>query len=145
MEAARERLRGAIYETPCPYSQTLSELSGAPCYLKLENLQMTGSFKERGAANLLLQLDDGERRRGVVAASAGNHGLAVAFHAARLGMPATIVMPDVRAAHQGDLRPPLRRRGHPARRRTTTRPTSGRATSSARRARCSSIRSTTRA
>ena len=70
MEAARERLRGAIYETPCPYSQTLSELSGSTCYLKLENLQMTGSFKERGAANLLLQLDAGERRRGVVAASA---------------------------------------------------------------------------
>jgi len=93
VEAARERLRGAIYETPCPYSLTLSELSGSTCYLKLENLQMTGSFKERGAANLLLQLDDGERRRGVVAASAGNHGLAVAFHAARLGMPATIVMP----------------------------------------------------
>src|SRR5262245_5794941 len=61
--------------------------------MKLENLQMTGSFKERGAANLLLQLDEGERRRGVGAASAGNHGMAVAFHAARLGIPATIVMP----------------------------------------------------
>jgi len=93
VEAARQRLRGAIYETPCPYSHTLSELSGSACHLKLENLQMTGSFKERGAANLLLQLDDAERRRGVVAASAGNHGLAVAFHAARLGIPATIVMP----------------------------------------------------
>jgi threonine dehydratase len=93
VEAARQRLRGAIYETPCPYSHTLSELTGSACHLKLENLQMTGSFKERGAANLLLQLDDGERRRGVVAASAGNHGLAVAFHAARLGIPATIVMP----------------------------------------------------
>jgi threonine dehydratase len=62
--------------------------------VKLENLQMTGSFKERGAANLLLQLGDDARRRGVVAASAGNHGLAVAFHAARLGIPATIVMPE---------------------------------------------------
>src|SRR5438309_11880820 len=93
IEAARQRLKGAIYETPCPYSQTLSELSGAHCYVKLENLQMTGSFKERGAANLLLQLDPDERRRGVAAASAGNHGLAVAFHAARLGIPATIVMP----------------------------------------------------
>ena len=93
VEAARQRLRGAIYETPCPYSHTLSELSGSACHLKLENLQMTGSFKERGAANLLLQLDDAERRRGVVAASAGNHGLAVAFHATRLGIPATIVMP----------------------------------------------------
>jgi len=93
VEAARARLQGAIYETPCAFSQTLSELSGAQCYVKLENLQMTGSFKERGAANLLLQLDAGERRRGVAAASAGNHGLAVAFHAARLGIPATIVMP----------------------------------------------------
>ena len=93
VEAARARLQGAIYETPCAYSQTLSELTGTRCYVKLENLQMTGSFKERGAANLLLQLDADERRRGVTAASAGNHGLAVAFHAARLGIPATIVMP----------------------------------------------------
>lgn len=93
IEAARVRLREAIYETPCPLSRTLSELTGTRCHLKLENLQMTGSFKERGAANLLLQLDAAERRRGVIAASAGNHGLAVAFHAARLGIPATIVMP----------------------------------------------------
>jgi threonine dehydratase len=93
VDAARARLRDAIYQTPCPYSQTLSELTGTHCYVKLENLQMTGSFKERGAANLLLQLGEAERRRGVVAASAGNHGLAVAFHAARLGIPATIVMP----------------------------------------------------
>jgi threonine dehydratase len=93
VEAARARVRDAIYQTPCPYSQTLSELTGARCYVKLENLQMTGSFKERGAANLLLQLDAAERRRGVVAASAGNHGLAVAFHAARLGIPAAIVIP----------------------------------------------------
>ncbi|MBI4247742.1 MAG: pyridoxal-phosphate dependent enzyme, partial [Candidatus Rokubacteria bacterium] len=94
IEAARARIRGAVYETPCPYSQTLSELTGTRCYVKLENLQMTGSFKERGAANLLLQLEAGERARGVVAPSAGNHGLAVAFHAARLGIPATIVMPE---------------------------------------------------
>ena len=94
IEAARRRLRGAIVQTPCAYSQTLSELTGARCFVKLENLQMTGSFKERGAANLLLQLTPDERRRGVIAASAGNHGLAVAFHAARLGVPATIVMPE---------------------------------------------------
>ncbi len=94
IEAARERLRSAIYETPCAYSQTLSELTGTRCFVKLENLQMTGSFKERGAANLLLQLDDAERRRGMVTASAGNHGLAVAFHAARLNIPAVIVMPE---------------------------------------------------
>ena len=94
VEAARRRLRDAIVQTPCTYSQTLSELTGARCFVKLENLQMTGSFKERGAANLLLQLTPDERRRGVIAASAGNHGLAVAFHAARLGIPATIVMPE---------------------------------------------------
>jgi threonine dehydratase len=94
VEAARRRLRDAVVETPCAYSQTLSELTGARCFVKLENLQMTGSFKERGAANLLLQLTPDERRRGVIAASAGNHGLAVAFHAARLGIPATIVMPE---------------------------------------------------
>lgn len=94
VEKARERIADRIYRTPCAYSQTLSDLTGAQCFVKLENLQMTGSFKERGAANLLLQLEDDERRRGVVAASAGNHGLAVAFHAARLGVPAAIVMPE---------------------------------------------------
>jgi threonine dehydratase len=94
IDAARERLRGVIHQTPCAYSQTLSDLSGARCFVKLENLQMTGSFKERGAANLLLQLDEADRGRGVVAASAGNHGLAVAFHAARLGIKAVIVMPE---------------------------------------------------
>src|SRR4029078_4451412 len=88
VEGARVRLHGAIYETPCAYSETLSELSGAQCYLKLENLQMTGSFKERGAANLLLQLGAAERRRGVTAASAGNHGLCVAFRAAASRGPA---------------------------------------------------------
>jgi threonine dehydratase len=94
IEAARERLRGSVYATPCAYSQTLSERTGTRCHVKLENLQMTGSFKERGAANVLLQLSALERARGVVAASAGNHGLAVAFHAARLGIPAVIVMPE---------------------------------------------------
>jgi threonine dehydratase len=94
VRAARKRLAGTVYETPCPYSETLSALTGARVFVKLENLQMTGSFKERGAANLLLQLSAEDRRRGVVAASAGNHGLAVAFHAARLGISAVIVMPE---------------------------------------------------
>jgi threonine dehydratase len=94
IEAARHRLKGAILDTPCAYAQTLSEMSGVRCYLKLENVQMTGSFKERGAANLLMQLDAAERATGVAAASAGNHGLAVAFHAARLGIRALIVMPE---------------------------------------------------
>lgn len=94
IERARERLRGAIDVTPCAYSRVLSEMSGTRCHVKLENLQRTGSFKERGAANRLGQLDAHERRRGGVAASAGNHGLAVAFHAARPGVPAVIVMPE---------------------------------------------------
>ena len=94
VEAARSRLRGVIHETPCAFSQSLSDLTGARVFVKLENLQMTGSFKERGAANVLLQLSPAERKRGVVTASAGNHGLAVAFHAARLGVGAVIVMPE---------------------------------------------------
>ena len=94
IETARARLTDAIHETPCAFSQTLSELTGTRCFAKLENLHVTGSFKERGAANLLLQLDAGERARGVVAASAGNHGLAVAYHARRLGIAAAIVMPE---------------------------------------------------
>jgi threonine dehydratase len=94
VRAARARLAGIIAETPCPYSETLSAMTGARVHVKLENLQMTGAFKERGAANLLLQLAPEERRRGVVAASAGNHGLAVAFHAAKLGISAVIVMPE---------------------------------------------------
>lgn len=90
---ARARLAHVVRMTPCPSSEPLSLATGARVFLKLENLQMTGSFKERGAANLLMQLAPAERRRGVVAASAGNHGLAVAFHAARLGIEAVIVMP----------------------------------------------------
>jgi threonine dehydratase len=94
VEAARDRLAGVVHETPCAFSQSLSDMTGARVFVKLENLQMTGSFKERGAANVLLQLSPEERRRGVVTASAGNHGLAVAFHAARLGIAAVIVMPE---------------------------------------------------
>ena len=94
VEAARARLLGVVHETPCAYSQSLSDLTGARVFVKLENLQMTGSFKERGAANVLLQLSPAERKRGVVTASAGNHGLAVAFHAARLDIGAAIVMPE---------------------------------------------------
>jgi threonine dehydratase len=94
IRAARKRLEGLVAVTPCPHSETLSRLTGARVFVKLENLQMTGSFKERGAANMLLQLSPDEQRRGVVAASAGNHGLAVAYHADRLGMTAVIVMPE---------------------------------------------------
>ncbi len=94
IRVARQRLAGVIYLSPCAYSETVSQLAGARTSFKLENLQMTGSFKERGAANRLLTLSEAERVRGVVAASAGNHGLAVAFHARRLGIRATIVMPE---------------------------------------------------
>jgi threonine dehydratase len=93
IEAARARIHGRVRASPCTYSRSLSELLDKQVYLKLENLQLTGSFKERGACNRLLQLDAGERLRGVVAASAGNHAQGVAYHARALGIPATIVMP----------------------------------------------------
>lgn len=93
IEAARERIRGGIYESPCVESIPLSKLTGARIYCKLDYLQRTGSFKERGARNALLQLDPEARRRGVIAASAGNHAQGVAYHGALLGIPVTVVMP----------------------------------------------------
>src|SRR6185436_10588402 len=93
VRAAARRLEGAIEKTPLVHSRTLSALTGAEVFLKLENLQFTASFKERGALNKLLSLSAAERRRGVIAMSAGNHAQAVAYHAARLAIPATIVMP----------------------------------------------------
>ena len=92
--AARERIRDVLYYSPCQISHDLSELAGHSIYLKLENLQRTGAFKERGALNRLLQLTPEERAHGVIAASAGNHAQGVAFHAARLGIRARIVMPQ---------------------------------------------------
>lgn len=91
--AARERLRGAVYYTPCAYSQMLSDLTGQQIYLKLENLQMTGAFKERGALNRIATLTPEQAARGVVAASAGNHAQGVAYHATKRGIRALIVMP----------------------------------------------------
>jgi threonine dehydratase len=93
IRAAAGRLAGAIEHTPCVRSRTLSQLTGAEIFLKFENQQFTASFKERGALNKLLSLGAAERRRGVIAMSAGNHAQAVAYHAARLGIPACIVMP----------------------------------------------------
>jgi threonine dehydratase len=93
IEAAASRIRGQVVETPCLLSRTLSDITGAQVYLKFENLQFTASFKERGALNRLSQLDDAQRARGVIAVSAGNHAQGVAWHAKRLGIPATIVMP----------------------------------------------------
>ncbi len=92
--AARERIRGNVSVTPCPLSEPFSELCGAQVHFKLENLQRTGSFKERGAANKLALLTPQERARGVVAASAGNHAQGVAYNARRLGIGCTIVMPE---------------------------------------------------
>jgi len=93
IRAAAARIAGAVEQTPCVESRTLSRLTGARVFLKFENLQFTASFKERGALNKLLSLSADERRRGVIAMSAGNHAQAVAYHAARLGIPAVIVMP----------------------------------------------------
>jgi threonine dehydratase len=93
VRAAAARIAGAIERTPCVPSRTLSKLTGAEVFLKFENQQFTASFKERGALNKLLSLSAAERSRGVIAMSAGNHAQAVAYHAARLGIPALIVMP----------------------------------------------------
>ena len=93
IEAARERIRGGIYESPCVESIPLSQLTGAHIHCKLDYLQRTGCFKERGARNALLQLAPAQRERGVIAASAGNHALGVAYHGALLGLPVTVVMP----------------------------------------------------
>jgi threonine dehydratase len=92
--AARERVRDAIYLSPCARTETLSRVSRTQAFLKLDNLQMTGAYKERGALNKLLTLGEAERSRGLIAASAGTHAQAVAYHAGRLGLSATIVMPE---------------------------------------------------
>ena len=94
VRAAAARIAGAVERTPTRHSSTLSAIAGCEIFLKFENLQFTASFKERGALNKLLSLSPDERRRGVVAMSAGNHAQGVAYHAGRLGVPATIVMPE---------------------------------------------------
>src|SRR4029450_9371374 len=86
IRAARHRTPGALSHSPCPYSLSLSRLCGCEVYCKLDHLQITGSFKERGARNKLLLLSPEERARGVIAASAGNHALALAFHGRDLGI-----------------------------------------------------------
>jgi threonine dehydratase len=93
IEAAARAIEGRVERTPLRYSRTLSEITGAQIWIKFENLQVTAAFKERGALNKLLSLTNAERAAGVVAMSAGNHAQGVAYHAARLGIPATIVMP----------------------------------------------------
>ena len=93
IQHAAKRIAGAVVRTPCLKSDTLSRIVGADIWVKFENLQYTASFKERGALNTLLQLTPEERKRGVIAMSAGNHAQAVAYHAASLGIPASVVMP----------------------------------------------------
>ena len=93
IKAAAERLQGHIERTPMRPSRTLSEITGAEVWIKFENLQFTAAYKERGALNKLLQLTEAEKKRGAIAASAGNHAQGLAYHGARLGIPVTIVMP----------------------------------------------------
>ena len=92
--AAEARIKGSVERTPSSHSRTLSQILGCHVVVKFENLQFTAAYKERGALNKLLQLTEAERRAGVIAMSAGNHGQAVAYHAHRLGIDATIVMPS---------------------------------------------------
>ncbi len=93
VQAAAQRIAGAVVQTPCPASIPLSEMTGMNIFCKLEFLQRTGSFKERGARNALLLLGAEQKKRGVIAASAGNHALGLAYHASLLKIPATVVMP----------------------------------------------------
>ena len=93
VQQARERIRQFIYNSPCRHSVELSQMTGQETFLKLDNVQRTGAFKERGALNKILTLSDEEKRRGVVAASAGNHAQAVAYHACARGIRTQIVMP----------------------------------------------------
>ncbi|CAM9882603.1 unnamed protein product, partial [Choristocarpus tenellus] len=89
------RIRGGIVRTDMKRSNGLSELCGMEVYFKLEFQQFTGSFKERGARNAILSLSEDEKSRGVIAASAGNHALALAWHGSQMGVPVTVVMPDI--------------------------------------------------
>ena len=93
IRAAAARLAGHIERTPCRYSKTLSEITGAQVWVKFENLQFTAAYKERGALNKLMLMSEADKAKGVIAASAGNHAQGLAYHATRLGVPSTIVMP----------------------------------------------------
>ena len=93
VRAAEDRIKGAVVRTPTLHSKTLSQITGANIWLKFENLQFTAAYKERGALNALLLLSEEKRKRGVIAASAGNHSQGLSYHGTRLGVPVTIVMP----------------------------------------------------
>lgn len=94
IEAGRDRIKGAVFPSACQHSIPLSEVSGVQIFCKFENAQRTGSFKERGARNALAQLSADQKKRGVIAASAGNHAQALAYQGKLLGIPATVVMPQ---------------------------------------------------
>src|SRR2546430_6054150 len=94
IQGARDRITGAVFYSPCLPSLPLSEIPGMQIFCKLDNLQRTGSFKERGARNALAQLSADQKKRGVIAASAGNHAQALAYQGKLLGIPATVVMPQ---------------------------------------------------
>ncbi|MGC1272019.1 MAG: pyridoxal-phosphate dependent enzyme, partial [Croceibacterium sp.] len=93
VRAAAQRIEGAVVRTPTLQSKTLSRITGADVWLKFENLQFTAAYKERGALNALLLMDETQRAKGVIAASAGNHSQGLSYHGTRLGVPVTIVMP----------------------------------------------------
>ncbi|MEO0062369.1 MAG: L-threonine dehydratase catabolic TdcB, partial [Pseudomonadota bacterium] len=93
IRAAARRIEGAVVHTPTLHSKTLSRITGAEVWLKFENLQFTAAYKERGALNALLMMDEAQRAKGVIAASAGNHSQGLSYHGTRLGVPVTIVMP----------------------------------------------------
>jgi threonine dehydratase len=137
IRAAAARIEGKVQRTPMRHSTTLSQIAGCEISLKFENLQFTSSFKERGALNKLLSLTDEQRKRGVAAQSAGNHAQAVAYHAQRLGISATIVMPEftpfIKIKHTKDFgarvvlhapTPSHRRKGAPSSIPMTIRPSS---------------------
>ena len=132
IEAARERIAGGVYLSPCVESIPLSQLTGAHIFCKLDYLQRTGSFKERGARNALLLLTSEQRRRGVIAASAGNHAQGIAYHGRSARHPDDGCDAEIRRAGQGDQLPPFRRQCRAARRRPDR---SARACGNARRAR----------
>jgi threonine dehydratase len=93
VRAAAKRIAGAVVRTPTMHSKTLSRMTGAEIWLKFENLQFTAAYKERGALNALLMMDEEQRKHGVITASAGNHSQGLSYHGTRLGVPVTIVMP----------------------------------------------------
>ena len=145
IEAAQTIIDGRVLRTPMLPAPRLSELTGAEIFVKYENLQVTNSFKERGALNKLASLDSDDRKRGVIAMSAGNHAQAVAYHAKRLGIAATIVMPVTTPAVKVAATRALWRRRGPAwrKRRRSAGARRGRSSPSAISSRC--ILTTTRA